>query len=74
MLDTVPFKHRVDLTAENIETCWVEVNRPQQKRLNLSGVSTDHQTFVLVPFIDQLNSLFTKLLQESDLIILGYFN
>ena len=72
--DTVPFKHRVDLTVENIETRWVEVNRPKQKTLNLSGVSTDHQTFVLIRFIDQLNSLFTKLLQKSDLMILGYFN
>ena len=71
--DGIPYKHRMDLTAENIETCWVEVNRQKCKRLFVGCVYRPPNV-CFDSFIDQLNNLLTELPADSEIIVLGDFN
>ena len=71
--DGIPYNHRMDLTAENIETCWVEVNRQKCKRLFVGCVYRPPNV-CFDSFIDQLNNLLTELPADSEIIVLGDFN
>ena len=71
--DNIPFKHKVDLTTENIETSWIEVNRPKCKKLFVGCVYRPPNVCTEM-FINEVNISLMKLPAGSEIVILGDFN
>lgn len=56
--DGIPYKHRTDLTTENIETLWIEVHRLKCKTLFIACVYRPPDV-CSETFIDALNDSLT---------------
>ena len=73
--NNIPYKHRPDLSAENIESSWVEVNRLKCKKLFVGCAyrppNACSDTF---KFIALLNNSLLKLPTGSQIVLLGDFN
>ena len=70
--NSIPYKHRPDLSAENIESSWVEVNRLKSKKLFVGCVYRPPNA-CSETFIDLLNDS-SKLPVGSQIVLLGDFN
>ena len=70
--NTIPYKHRPDLSAENIESTWVEVNHLKCKKLFVGNVYRPPNV-CSDTFIDSLNNSLSKLPTGSQIVLLGDF-
>ena len=70
---SIPYKHRPDLSAEKIESSWVEVNRLKCKKLFVACVYRPPNA-CSDTFIDLLNDSLSKLPAGSQIVLLGDFN
>ena len=71
--NSIPYKHRLDLPAENIESSWVEVNRLKCTKLFVGCVYRPPNA-CSDTFIDLLNDSLSKLPAGSQIVLLGDFN
>ena len=69
----IPYKHRQDLSAENIKSSWVEVNRLKCKKLFVGCVYRPPNA-CSDTFIDLLNNSLLKLPTGSHIVLLGGVN
>ena len=67
------YKHGPDLSTENIESSWVEVNRLKNKKLFVGCVYRPPNA-CSDTFIDLLNDSLSKLPVRSQIVLLGDFN
>ena len=73
MHNSIPYKHGPDLSTENIESSWVEVNRPKCKELVVGCVYRPPNA-CSDTFIDLLNDSLSKLPVGSQIVLLGDLN
>ena len=71
--NSIPYKHRPDLSTGNMESSWVEVNRVKSKELVVGCVYRPPNA-CSGTFIDLLNDSLSKLPVGSQIVLLGDFN
>ena len=71
--NSIPYKRGPDLSTENIESSWVEVNRLKSKELVVGSVYRPPNA-CSDTFIDLLNDSVSKLPVGSQIVLLGDFN
>ena len=69
----IPYRPRTDLQKNGIETCWIEIIRPNTKSLFISSVYRPPDANV-DNFIENLNNAIFIIQENAEMILLGDFN
>ena len=66
----IPYRSRTDLQKNGIETCWIEIIRPNTKSLFVSSVYRPPDANV-DNFIENLNNAISIIQENAEMILLG---
>ena len=66
----IPYRSRTDLQKNGIETCWIEIIRPNTKSLFIFSVYRPPDA----NFIENLNNAISIIQENAEMILLGDFN